>query len=247
VVVIIGHMHPGSQQLPKVEPFVVTLLRMVLPVPDTAARRFDPAKIREIEKNFKPKSFDNGGGCMLAAYNVLDILYGDKFGEKLMAQVQERARDAANDAAKTKLFQQQVQQARTANPNLSDAEARQMVWNKWHSANNTSDHMYALMGEKGLAGEKVNTPNKDAEAVIRQLTPAEPGAYFFGMAVRDNHTVTLAVEKSADGTQKMYWLDQTAHGLKREVKQGELGNALQNWVFEGSNSTNIYALRPPKN
>jgi hypothetical protein len=244
VVVIPGHMHPGSQPLPKVEPFLVTLLRMILPEPPMAGR-FDVAKLEEIKKGFKPKSFADGTGCMLAAYNVLGILYGDKFSDDLMKEVQARAKDAADKGRNTKLFKQKVEKAMADNPNLSEAQARQLVWNKWHSANNTSDHTYALLAEKGLADDKVNTLNKDADQAVRNMTPKEPGAYFFGMAVRDTHTVTLAVKVDADGKQTMYWLDQTAPGLSTEIKPGKLGEALQTRVFDGTNSTNIYPLRPP--
>ena len=260
MVVIIGHMHPGSQPLPKVEPFLITLLRMVLPDPPMAGR-FDASKLDAVKKEFtkEPRNLADGGGCMLSAYDALSALYGPGFSKKLMEEVHARAKEAADNGMKTQLFKQKVEQAKAANPNLTDADARKLVWKDWHSAHNTSDHMYALMAEKGLAENKVHTPNKDAEQAIRDMTPPQPGAYYFGLTVKGHHTVTLVVEKFADGTHKMSWLDQhTEYDPKhqgggrfesgdtsREIKQGKLGDALDNWVFNGPETTNIYAFRPP--
>jgi hypothetical protein len=100
------------------------------------------------------------------------------------------------------------------------------------------------MQQKGLAGEMVETPNKDADQVIRELMGNAPGVYMFGMAVKDNHTVTLAVEKAADGTQKMYWMDQMTQGLRREIQPGKLGEALEG-VWEGhTDRSKVYPLKP---
>jgi hypothetical protein len=235
-------MHPGSQPLPPVEPFLITLLRMVLPdPPDVAAKRFDTAKLKEVKEGFKPADVPDGGGCMLTTYNVLDTLYGKGFGERLMKETISKAYEKADAEIK-------------ANP------ARRPEREQLASKHNTSDLTFALMREKGLAGEKVQTANKDADQVIRQLTPKEPGVYFYGLAIKGHHTATLIVEKAADGTHKMHFLDQYTKydskqdrfetlrtGESREIKDGKLGDALSNWVFNGPDTTNIYALRPPAN
>lgn len=238
--------YPGpyspTQPLPRLEDFLVAVLRLV--VPDNRAKRFDAAKLKEIEKDFRPFAPADGMGCMKAAYEVLDILYGERFSEDLKNEVIKRAYAAADAARNTKAFKQKVEEAKAANPNFTDADARHHVREQWASAHNSSDHTFALMAEKGLAGEKVHTPTKDAEQVIRSLTGTEPGAYFFGMAVKDNHTVTLAVKIEPNGKQTMYWLDQTTPGLSKPITDGKLGDALKNtWGY--TNSTNIYPLRPP--
>jgi hypothetical protein len=64
------------------------------------------------------------------------------------------------------------------------------------------------------------------------------------MAVNDHHTVTLAVERAADGPQKMYWLDQNHAGLRTKVETGQLGDTLD-MMWGGPSTTNIYAFRPP--
>jgi hypothetical protein len=242
VVIVDTSNIPGSQPLPRLEDFLVAILRTVVPAPDTAARRFDLAKLKEIKQGFKPKPMDDGGGCMLTAYNVLDTLYGKGFGKTHMNEVIANAYKKADEEIKK-------------NPGAYKNMTRDQVAGKY----NTSKETFELLGKKGLAGEKVHTANKDADEAIRQLIPPQPGVYAFGMAVRNHHTVTLIVERRADGTQSMHWLDQhtvydpksdtfkTERGAPREVKEGKLGDALENWVFNGPNTTDIYALRPPAN
>ena len=261
VVIVDTSNHPGSQPLPRLDNFLLAVLSMFMPPPpDVAAKRFDPSKMKEIKEGFKPKPMDDGGGCMLTAYNVLDTLYGSGFGERLKNEVNKHAYEKVQDQIKANpaLFKKQVEEAMAADSRLTRADAVQQVKDNWASPHITSDHTYTLMGEKGLAGEKVHTANKDADDVIRRLTPPEPGTYVFGMAVRGHHTVTLVVETAANGTQTMHWLDQYSTydskqdrfetkrtGDSREIKEGKLGDALSNWVFNGPDTTNIYALRPP--
>jgi hypothetical protein len=76
------------------------------------------------------------------------------------------------------------------------------------------------------------------------MTANAPGVYFYGLAVNDNHTVTLAVDRAADGSQKMYWLDQNQPHLSHEVKAGDLGRELQG-VPGHTTTTNVYPFRPP--
>jgi hypothetical protein len=238
-VTIVETNHPGSQPLPRLDDVLIGILVGLLPQPQMAGR-WDASKLTEIKKGFKPKPMDDGGGCMLTAYNVLDTLYGNGYGERLKNKVIARAYQKADEEIKK-------------SPGAYKNMTREQVASKY----NTSDLTYAVMREEGLAGEKVQTANKDADDAIRRLTPSEPGTYVFGLAIKGHHTVTLVVEKAADGTQKMHWLDQhTQYDPKQdrfengrnqslEIKDGKLGDALSNWVFHGPDTTNIYPLRPP--
>ena len=211
------------------------------------AQTFPPAYLDQIGKQFRPKKHRDGMGCMEACYGVLTILYAEKVSRELQTEVYKRAwaKAVAHAKAHPDELKAKMAEAMAANPMLLEADARQQIMEKWASPHNTSDHLYALMGERGLAETKVNTPNKNAEATIRSMTGDSPGLYFFGLAVRDNHTVTLAVERAADGSQRMFWLDQNKPGLSKEIRADKLGDALAN-VPGHTKSTNIYAFRPPR-
>lgn len=245
MVVVIQGANPPTQPLPRLVDFLIWLLGPSAPAGGVKSFAWDAAKLEEIKKKFKPYAPQSGMGCMQACYDVLGILYGQKTATDLRGEVIKNAYVKADALAKAnpKLFQQKVEEAKAANPNFTDAQAKTYVRDQWSSPHNTSDHLFELMREKDLAGDKVHTPNKDAEQAIRNMTGNAPGVYFYGMAVNDHHTVTLAVERTADGSQKMYWLDQNNPGLRTEVKAGQLGNTL-NGVFGGTTTTNIYAFRP---
>ena len=209
------------------------------------AQTFPSVYLDEIDKKFAPVRLRHGMGCMQACYGVLAILYTEKVSTELRKEIWQRAWAKAEARAKAdpKELEKQMAEAKAADPKLTDKQARRQVMEQWTSPHNTSDHLYRLMGERGLAEQKVNAPNAKAEQVIRSMTGDLPGLYFFGMAVRDNHTVTLAVERAADGSQRMYWLDQNQPGLSREIEPGQLGATLQG-VRGHTDSTNIYAFRP---
>lgn len=243
---ITGPLPPSpSQPLPKLEDFLVWLIRQI-PPPPPKSFKWDAGKLDEVKKKFKPYAPESGMGCMQACYDVLGILFTPKVAGELRAQVITQAYDKAKEWARknpTEL-KRRMDAAKTANPDWSDAKARQHVLDQLSSPHNTSDHLFELMKDKGLAGDKVHVANKDVERSLRTMTDDAPGVYFFGLAVKDHHTVTLAVDRAADGSQKIYWMDQNHPGLRTEIKPGKLENALEG-VFEGPNTTNIYAYRPP--
>lgn len=210
------------------------------------AQTFPPAFLDEIDKKFRPVKLPGGMGCMQACYGVLAILYTEKVSKELHVEVFKRAKDWANAWAKAnpKELKARMEKLQAGKPMLTDEDAKKQVIDKLISSKNTSDHLYRLMGERGMAEEKVNSPNAKAEETIRGMTGDLPGLYFFGMAVNDNHTVTLAVERAADGSQRMYWLDQNKPGLSREIEAGQLGTVLQR-VPGHTTSTNIYPFLPP--
>ena len=200
----------------------------------------------EIDKKFRPVKSKDGMGCMQACYGVLAILYTEKVSKELQKEIWDRAwkKAVAYANAHPDELKKKIADAMAANPMLIEKDVKRRIMEGWTSPHNTSDHLYALMGERGLAEKKVNAPNAKAEEAIRSMTGDLPGLYFFGMAVRDNHTVTLAVERAADGSQRMFWLDQNKPGLSREIQSGQLGDTLAK-VPGHTNSTNIYAFRPP--
>jgi hypothetical protein len=110
---------------------------------------------------------------------------------------------------------------------------------------NSADHLFNLMLDKGMAGQMLDARNADADKSIRDMTGDAPGVYFYGMAVRDNHTVTLAVERGTDGSQKMYWLDQNSPN-GRVIEAGKLGEALDS-VPGHTPRTHIWAFKPGSN
>lgn len=211
---------------------------------------WDKGKLDEIKDKFIPKTLPGEMGCMKACYKVLDILYSSKVSKELLDTVLSRAKAKAEAEARRRpdVLKMHMDRAKAeavdADKTLTDAEARHKAIWQMTSPHNTSDHLFQLMGEKGLAGEKVKSPNAQAEQKIRDMTGNGTGVYFFGLAVNDNHTVTLAVERAADGTQKMYWLDQNNPGLRTEIRTGQLGATLQN-VTGYTTTTNIYPFRPP--
>jgi hypothetical protein len=236
---------PGRLNL---DPWVEDTLRDMR-VPDVVmgtSQTFAPSYLDEIEKKFRPVRLANGMGCMLACYGVLEILYTESVAKEWRKEVYRRAWAKAEAYAKAHPNELNAKTAelKAATPALTDKEARHKVLEAWTSPHNTSDHLYRLMGEKGMAEKVVKTPNAKAEQAVRGMTGDLPGLYFFGMAVNDNHTVTLAVERAADGSQRMYWLDQNTPGLSREIKAGQLGTALQS-VQGYTTSTNLYAFRAP--
>ena len=210
------------------------------------AQTFPPAYLVQIEKQFRPTKHKDGMGCMEACYSVLAILYTQKVSRELQKEIWNRAwkKAVAYANAHPGELKQKIADAMAANPMLIEKDVKRRIMEEWTSPHNTSDHLYALMGERGLAEQKVNTPNTKAEATIRSLTGESPGLYFFGLAVRDNHTVTLAVERGSDGSQRMFWLDQNQPGKSRVIHPGELGDKLAE-VRGHTESTNIYAVRPP--
>jgi hypothetical protein len=210
------------------------------------AHPFARGFIDEIDKKFRPVKHKDGMGCMDACYGVLTILYTEKVSKELRVEVFKRAKDRANAIAKAHpdRLKAEMAKAQAGKSMLTDEDAKQLVINQWISNNNTSDHLYRLMGERGMAEKVVNAPNAKAEEAIHGMTGDAPGLFFFGLAVKDNHTVTLAVERAADGSQRMYWLDQDKPGLSVEIKAGELGTKLQH-APGSTNSTNIYPFLPP--
>ena len=242
-------VHPG---LPPgkltLDPWVEDTLRdMSAPkVVMGTSQTFPPSFMDEIEKKFRPVRLPGGMGCMQACYGVLSILYTAPVSKELQREIWKRAWAKATQYANAHPdeLKQKIAEAKAANPAFDDKQAKRHVLEQWTSPHNTSDHLYRLMGERGLAETKVNSPNAKAEEAIRGMTGDLPGLYFFGMAVNDNHTVTLAVERAADGSQRMYWLDQNNPGVSREIKAGQLGTALQS-VQGHTTSTNLYAFRPP--
>jgi hypothetical protein len=207
---------------------------------------FPRAFLDEIEKSFNPKKHANVMGCMGACYGVLAILYTEPVSKEIEVEVRSRAYAKAREWAKDNpdKLKARMAELQAANPMLLDTQARQKVMDSLASPHITSDHTYRLMGERGLAEAVVKSPDAKAEEAIRGMTGDAPGLFFFGLAVNDNHTVTLAVERAADGSQRMYWLDQNNRGLSHEIKAGELGSTLQS-VPGHTTSTNIYAFRPP--
>jgi hypothetical protein len=238
---------PGNQPLPKLDELIKWALRKAAPYLGEAFYSWDKGKLVEIKSKFIPKTLPGEMGCMKACYNVLGILYSPDTSRKLQQEVYTNARKQAEAWAKLHPdeLKKKIDEAKAGNDKLTDAEARWNAIDQLTSPFNSSDHLFQLMGEKDLAGAKVHSPNTGAEQAIRDMTGDGSGVYFYGLAVNDNHTVTLAVERAADGTQKMYWLDQNNPGLSHEVKAGQLGTELGN-VPGGTTTTNIYALRPPR-
>lgn len=245
--------YPPNQPLPKLDEFVKWAREKVAPMVGVALYSWDAAKLDEIKKKFVPKTAAGEMGCMKACYNVLGILYSEKVSSQLFARVYGNARQQAKDYAKQnpKALQKHIEkahaQAAAKKPpqTLTPAMAKWMAIDLMTSPYNSSDHLFQLMAKDDLAGEKVKSPNAGVEQAIRDMTGNQPGVYFYGLAVRDIHTVTLAVERAADGSQKMYWLDQNNPGLRTEIKAGQLGATLQS-VPGNPSTTNIYALRPPR-
>lgn len=248
--------HPPDQPLPKLAElanFALNKLTPVLqklePIVGPLAYRWGQAKLDDIKSKFKPAKLSGGMGCMLACYDVLGILYGGKRAEALRKELYARALAQAKEDAR----QHPDRLAKAIEQVIAEAEAkgkpleREPKWHALHamtSPYNTSDHLFELMREKGLAGDRVQSPNADAEATIRNMAAEGPGVYFFGLAVNDNHTVTLGVERAADGSQKMYWLDQRYPGQGKEIPPGQLGAELED-VHGYRSTTNIYPYGLP--
>lgn len=241
---------PPDQPLPKLDEFLKwardKVVPIVAPILAEAFYSWDKAKLDAIKSQYVPNTLAGEMGCMKACYQVLGILYSSDTSKALRTEVYTRAMNQARaygNAHPDKL-KEKIDAAKAANPALSDGAARKEALEGWASNYNTSDHLFQLMAEKDLAGAKVNSPNAAAEQSIRDMTANAPGVYFYGLAVNDNHTVTLAVDRAADGTQKMYWLDQNQPGLSHQVTTGQLGTDLQK-VQGYTTTTNIYPLRPP--
>jgi hypothetical protein len=243
---------PPNQPLPKLDELIRWGLRQVAPYVGQALYGWDAQKLNDIRDQYDPVKVAGGMGCMLAAYGMLGILYGDKKSEALFKQVYKNAHDKAkawakkDPAALAQFVQRAHDDAAAKNkPPLTDKQAKDKAIHMMTSPFNSSDHLFALMREQGLAGDRVKTPSADAEQAIAQMAGGGPGVYFFGMAVNDNHTVTLAVERAADGSHKMFWFDQNEPGLNHEVPAGQLGSELQN-VHGHTNTTHIWAFRQPE-
>ena len=179
VVIIEGAgSHPPTQPLPRLLDFLIWVLGPGASGTGAKSFAWDAAKMDEIKKKFKPYAPDSGMGCMQACYDVLGILFTPKTAAELRDTVIKNAYAKADALAKAnpKLFAQKVEEAKAANPALTDAQARQHVRDQWSSPHNTSDHLFELMREKDLAGEKVHTPNKDAEQAIRDMTGNAPAS-----------------------------------------------------------------------
>lgn len=247
---------PGDQPLPKLDEIAKWVLGKVIPVVAPIVGRlmfsWDSSKLDDVKAKFIPKTGAGEMGCMKACYNVLGILYGPAKSRELQVEVYRRAYKQAEAKTDKKVLEQKIEQYRAAataskeTPTPSDAEIRRRAIDSLTSPYNSSDHLFALMHERDMAGEKVDVRNTDAERTIRDMTGNAPGVYFYGMAVRDNHTVTLAVERAADGSQKMYWLDQNNPKASREVPAGKLGEELQA-VPGYTNNSHIWAFKPPGN
>jgi hypothetical protein len=241
---------PGNQPLPKLDEFLKFLRDKVVPVVAPliaeAFYSWDKAKLDDIKSKYVPNTLAGEMGCMKACYQVLGLLYGSDTSRNLQKEVYTRAMDNARAWGKAHpdQLQAKIDAAKAANPALSDADALKSALEGVASNTNTSDHLFQLMAEKDLAGAKVNAQNATAEQTIRNMTANAPGVYFYGLAVNDNHTVTLAVDRAADGTQKMYWFDQNKPGVSHVVDPGKLGSELQD-VPGHTTTTNIYPLRPP--
>lgn len=235
---------PGP--LEKLDDFVKIIL-----VPGTLqaiAKQFqwDKAKLDDIKKQFRPHAPKDGSGCMKACYDVIGILYSEEKAKEIQRTVNGRAIAKANAFMKTKASDELVKKFMLEKGIEDEAEARRQVRERLISNEITSDHTFGVMREMGLASDKVHVANADAEQSLRAMTGNQPGVYFFGMAVKDYHTVTLAVERGADGSQKMYWLDQQNPGLKTEIKAGQLEKTLNGINYYSNNNTsNLYALKPP--
>lgn len=235
---------PGP--LEKLEEFLNLLVAPIAMMAGAAFFSWDKAKLDEIKAKFKPYAPDSGMGCMQACYDVVGILYGGKTSQELSQTVRDRAYAKANATLNKypEATKKLIADAKAADPTLTDAKARQQVLDRFASNDITSDHTFELMRERGMAGDRVHVADAGAEQAIRQMTGNAPGVYFYGMAVNDYHTVTLAVERAADGTQKMYWMDQHNPGIRTEIKSGALGATLTS-VWGDNKTTNIYAFKPP--
>ena len=239
---------PGNQPLPKLDDFVKAvrekLATVVAPVMAQAFYSFDKATLDELRRQYVPDTLAGEMGCMKACYQVLKILYGDNVSKTLQRDLYIQSMKQAEKLTPAADVKAKIEALKAANPNLSDRDARRAALETWASNYNSSDHLYKMMAERDLAGTGVPAQNAAAEQTIRNMAAGAPGVYYYGLAVRDNHTVTLAVDRAADGTQKMYWLDQNQPGLSHEVPTGDLGRQLQA-VPGHTDSTNIYPLRPP--
>ena len=237
---------PGP--LEKLEEFLGLLAAPIAMVAGAAFFSWDKAKLDAIKDKFKPYAPASGMGCMQACYDVLGILYSAETAGTLRKDVFNNAQTKADELIKKfpGAFKGMVDKEMKAHPDLTEAKARENVRNQLISNNNTSDHIFELMRERGMAGERVHVANAGAEQAIRQMTGNAPGVYFFGLAVKDYHTVTMAVERSADGSQKIFWMDQHNPGLRTEIKPGDLAGKLNQVNWESNNNTsNIYAFKPP--
>jgi hypothetical protein len=244
---------PGNQPLPRLDELAKwaaeKLRPIVAPIAGKVLFSWDSGKLDEVKDKFIPKTAAGEMGCMKACYNVLGILYGPAKSRELQVEVYRRAYKAAEAWAgrNKEKFDARVEEVKAAaqarNETPSDKEIRRRAIDSFTSPWNSADHLFDLMREKDLAGNKVDVRNTEAEKAIRDMTGDAAGVYFYGMAVRDNHTVTLAVERAADGTQKMYWLDQNHPKASREIAPGKLGETLQAVPGHTSNS-HIWALKP---
>jgi hypothetical protein len=239
---------PGNQPLPKLDEFIKavrdTLRDKVAPVMAQAFYSFDKATLDALKSQYVPDTKAGEMGCMKACYQVLKILYGENVSKGLQRDLYIQSMKQAEKLTPAAKVQEKIDALKAANPSLSDKDARRAALETWASNYNSSDHLYKMMAERDLAGTGVQAQNAAAEQTIRDMAAGAPGVYYYGLAVNDNHTVTLAVDRAADGTQKMYWLDQNQPGLSHKVDAGDLGRQLQN-VQGYTTTTNIYPLRPP--
>lgn len=240
--------HPPDQPLPKLQELARWALQRAAPIVGPVLYGWDEAKLDDLKAKFKPKQLAGGMGCMLACYDVLGILYGGQKSKELGKELAQSAR------AKAEAYAQ-------AHPdvlarNIEKVEARALADGvvlprsaRWHAIDqmtspfNNSDLLFEMMQKQNLVGDRVKAADADVEQAIKGMAGGGPGVYFFGLAVNDNHTVTLAVKRAADGSQEMYWLDQTTTGLGTVVKTGELADELKG-VGGHTTTTNIYPYRP---
>jgi hypothetical protein len=239
---------PGDQPLPKLDEFGKWVREkfktVVAPLMAEAFYGFDKTTLDTLKSQYVPNTLAGEMGCMKACYQVLKILYGEKVSKTLQKDLYIQSMKQAERVAPKDQVKAKIDALKAANPKLTDQDARRTALESWASNYNSSDHLYKLMAEREMAGTGVNAQNTAAEQTIRDMSANAPGVYYYGLAVKDNHTVTLAVDRAADGSQKMYWLDQNQPGLSHEVKTGDLGGELQK-VQGYTDSTNIYPLRPP--
>ena len=239
--------HPPDKPLPKLDQWTKWVQGGIASAAAMGLYRWDQAKLDAIKALFKPVPYPGGKGCMMACYDVLRILYGKK-GDELQKEVYRQARAMATQYAKDHpdVFARYVERVK-ADVAAGSLKLEGMTI-EWHAIDymtspyNTSDHLFELMRRQDLAGDRVKSPTADVEQAISGMAGGGPGVYFFGLAVNDNHTVTLAVDRAADGSHKMYWLDQNNPGLNAEVPSGQLGATLQR-VQGYAPTTNIYAYR----
>lgn len=241
--------HPPDQDLPKLEELVRSLIRKAAPYVGQFVFSWGRDKLADLKARFIPKTLDGEMGCMKACYNALGILYSPKVSSDLQKEVYRNARAQADAWArrnpdKLNARIDEIKTAATAKgQTLTDAQARWQAIDSFTSPWNSADHLFDLMKDKGLASEKVNAPNADVEKTLSTMTGGREGVYFYGLAVNDNHTVTLAVDRASDGSQKIYWLDQNNPKLSTEVRPGQLGAKLAD-VPGGRTSSNVWAFRP---